>query len=302
MTDGGAPNAAACLSALAVLGRAGFRKVQELGYHLQANDFYTPLNDCAFLETNRDLWTALPPVTDIDWRRERQFAVAAEVSRFVEELRDVPERSDKVGEYCWDNGFWNNADALVQYGLVRARQPGRYVEIGCGWSSLLLARALERNARACTVDLVEPYGNDAMLATLPSGWTRHRRILQRTDFAIFDRLAAGDILFYDGSHCAKAGSDVNWFFFRVLPRLRPGVLIHFHDIFLPDDYPQEWIFERGQTWNEQYVLQAFLMHNRAYQVLMANRYLYRVGQATLDRLYQGVQPSFGCSFWIEKVG
>src|SRR6185436_4612528 len=120
MTDPPAPDTAACQSALAVLGQAGFRTLQTLGYHLQPNDFYTPLNDCAFLDANRDLWTSLPPVTEIDWHRERQFAVAAEVGRFVEELRDVPERSDTVGAYCWDNGFWNNSDALVQYGLVRS--------------------------------------------------------------------------------------------------------------------------------------------------------------------------------------
>jgi predicted O-methyltransferase YrrM len=302
MTDLGPADATACLSALDRLRRVGFRKLQGLGYHLQPNDFYTPLNDCAFLDANRDLWTSLTPVTDIDWRREQQFAVAEEIGRFVDELRDVPERTDRPGTYCWDNGFWNNADALVQYGLVRSRQPLRYLEIGCGWSSLLLARALGRNVRPCSVDLIEPYGNDEMLAALPREWTRHRTILQRADLALVERLGPGDVLFFDGSHCAKAASDVNWFFFRLLPRLRPGVLIHLHDIFLPDDYPEEWIFERGQTWNEQYLLQAFLMNNKTYRVLIANRYLYRAGRETLDRLYRGVQPSFGCSFWMEKIG
>jgi predicted O-methyltransferase YrrM len=280
---------------------AGPRAVQDAGYHLQPNDFYTPLNDLAFLEANRDLWTGVPALDAIAWEPDRQLAVAAEVGQFVEELRDVPERSAVVGEFCWDNGFWNNSDALVQYGLVRSRQPRRYVEIGCGWSSLLLARALARNTGACSVDLVEPYGNEALLATLPATWTRHRTILQRAPFALVDRLDAGDVLFYDGSHCAKVGSDVNWFFFRVLPRVRPGVLIHLHDIFLPDDYPEEWIFERGQTWNEQYLLQAFLMHNSAYRIVIANRYLFRLRGDELARHYRGVQPTYGCSFWLEKL-
>lgn len=298
MTVPTAPITRAQLDALA---SAGPRAVQDAGYHLQPNDFYTPLNDLAFLESNRDLWTGASPTDAIAWAPERQLEVAAEVGRFVEELRDVPRRSDVAGTFCWDNGFWNNSDALVQYGLVRSRQPRRYVEIGCGWSSLLLARALARNEGACSVDLVEPYGSEELLSTLPATWTRHRTILQRAPLAIVDRLEAGDVLFYDGSHCAKVASDVNWFFFHVLPRVRPGVLIHLHDIFLPDDYPEDWIFERGQTWNEQYLLQAFLMHNDAYRIVIANRYLFRLHGDRLAQYYRGVQPAYGCSFWLEKL-
>jgi hypothetical protein len=282
------------------LASTGFKRIQELGYHLQPNDFYTPLNDVSFLDANRDLWVDPPPVAAIDWAPERQIEVAAEVGRFVDELHDVPENSSRTGEYCWNNAFWNNADALVQYGLVRSRQPARYVEVGCGWSSLLLARALGRNPRPCRVDLVEPYGDERLLATLPQEWARHRTILQRAPFELFERLDTGDVLFYDGSHCAKVASDVTWFFFQVLPRLKPGVLIHLHDIFLPEDYPQEWLFERGQTWNEQYVLQAFLMHNTAYRIVIANRYLFRHDPSRLEALYKGVQPPWGCSFWLEK--
>jgi predicted O-methyltransferase YrrM len=283
------------------LSSAGFRRIQELGYHLQPNDFYTPLNDVSFLDANRDLWLEPVPAAGIEWAPERQMDVAAEIGRFVCELRDVPERSSRTGEYCWNNSFWNNADALVQYGLVRSRQPSRYVEVGCGWSSLLLAQALGRNVRPCRVDLIEPYGDERLLATLPRAWRRHRSILQRAPMELFERLDAGDVLFYDGSHCAKVASDVTWFFFRILPRLKPGVLIHLHDIFLPEDYPEDWIFERGQTWNEQYLLQAFLMHNTAYRIVIANRYLFRHDASRLEALYEGVQPAYGCSFWLEKL-
>jgi predicted O-methyltransferase YrrM len=283
------------------LSRVGFRRIQELGYHIQPNDYYSPLNDCEFVDANRDLWLNPPPAAEINWDPERQMSVAAEVGGFVEELRDVPEHANHVGAYCCDNDFWNNSDALVQYGLVRSRQPRRYVEIGCGWSSLLLARALARNARPCSVDLVEPYGNEELLGTLPRGWVWHRTILQRAPMELFDRLGAGDVLFYDGSHCAKVASDVTWFFFRILPRLKPGVLIHLHDIFLPDDYPEQWILERGQTWNEQYVLQAFLMHNKAYRIVIANRYLFRHDARKLEGFYKGVQPVFGVSLWLEKL-
>lgn len=117
----------------------------------------------------------------------------------------------------------------------------------------------------------------------------------------FEALDAGDVLFYDGSHCAKVGNDVNHFFFEILPRLKSGVLIHLHDIFLPKAYPEDWIFNRGQTWNEQYVLQAFLMNNSRYRVMISNRHLFHHRAAELRALYKGIPPPSGVSFWLEKL-
>lgn len=289
-----------------LLQKVGFRALQKLGFHLQRNDYYSPLNDCDFLEENADLWTPIETPPEIDWRLDEQLAMAREISPFLPELRDVPVQPPMDSStFAWKNNFWENADALVQYGLVRARKPARYVEIGCGWSSLLLKQALARNAaegRPARVTLIEPYPSAAIFRHLPPEWQVHKTILQRAPFELFEQLEAGDFLFYDGSHCSKVGSDVNWFFFKILPRLRPGVIIHIHDISLPDEYPQPWIFERGQTWNEQYVLQAFLMHNSAYKILIANRYLFHQRAKELETLYHKLQPVYGSSFWMQKLG
>jgi predicted O-methyltransferase YrrM len=277
------------------------REIQRRGYHFQANDFYSPLNDLGFLEENRDLWVGdHGDPKDIDWNLAGQLATAREVAGYVDELRDVPHTASGA-EYRWDNAFWNNADALVQYGLVRGRKPRRYLEIGSGWSSLLLQRAVERNGTPCQVTLVEPYPNREILSRLPRAWRHHECILQRVPAEAFLQLEAGDIAFYDGSHCSKVASDVNYFFFQVLPSLKAGVLVHFHDVFFPEQYPETWIFDRGQTWNEQYVLQAFLMNNRSYRILIANHFLFRRCGADLEQLYKGIQPPFGCSLWLEKL-
>ena len=300
------PDPEALREALEVLSRARFRDIQEAGYHFQINDFYSPLNDCAFLDANRDLWAVPVEPAGIDWNLEHQLAVAREVARHVEELRGVPRRSPDPGVFCWDNHFWNNADALVQYGLVRSRRPRRVVEVGCGWSSLLLARALTRNeadgAPRAEVVQIEPYPRDTIMSSLPEHWRQHVSILQRAPMSLFEELEAGDVLFYDGSHCAKVASDVTWFFFRVLPRLRSGVLIHVHDVFFPGEYPEEWIFNRGQTWNEQYVMQAFLMHNDRYRVEICNSYLAAKRAEELRELYRDVQPAHGVSIWLKKIG
>jgi len=293
-------------AAIATLKQAGHQRVQRLGYHFQPNDYYSSCNDLAFLDANKDLWDKSDDPLDIDWSPRRQLANAHEVGRYVEELRDVPLTADRVGQYCWKNLFWNNADALVQYGLVRARQPRRVIEVGCGWSSLLLARAVAKNesepgSSPVQVTQIEPYPRRELLATLPAHWKLHECILQRAPLDLFATLEPGDILFYDGSHCGKAGSDVNWFFFEILPRLNPGVLVHLHDIFLPFEYPSEWIFNEGRTWNEQYVLRAFLMNNPRYQIEIANRYLWKHHRAEVERLYAGVQSALGCSLWMSKV-
>jgi len=291
--------------ALAVLEKAPFRLIQRLGWHFQQNNFYSPLNDCDFLEANQDLW-GLSELRDIDLRVPHQEKVVAEVGRYVEELRDVPVTSDQPTVYCWQNPFWNNADALVQYGLLRSRKPRRVIEVGCGWSSLLLARALAANAREtqtppADVTQIEPYPRKDVLAALPAHWRLHPVMLQRAPLALFETLVAGDVMFFDGSHCAKVASDVNWFFFQVLPRLASGVIIHIHDILLPEEYPRDWIFNRGQTWNEQYLLQAFLMHNDRYRIEIANRYMWVHRRALLEKHYAGVQPPWGSSLWMTKA-
>ena len=286
--------------------RHGFRGLQRLGWHVQRNDYYSPLNDCDFLDQNADLWRNNPDPAEIDWRVAAQLETVREISRYTSELWDIPATPPLDGSHFgWNNNFWNNADAIAQYGLVRSRKPRRYVEVGCGWSSLLLQQALERNQRegATTgVTLVEPYPNPSIFKHLPADWRIHHVMLQRATLDVFDQLEAGDVLFYDGSHCARAASDVTWFFFRILPRLQPGVIVHLHDIHLPEDYSNDVLFERGQTWNEQYVLQAFLMHNTAYRVLLANRYLFHRQPEALQHLCQGLQPAVGCSFWMEKTG
>jgi hypothetical protein len=108
-------------------------------------------------------------------------------------------------------------------------------------------------------------------------------------------------VFYDGSHCARAGSDVNWMLFEVMPRLADGVWVHFHDIFWPGDYPAPWLLDEGLSWNEQYVLQAFLMHNEAWRVRLAVLLLRSARKQALAGMSDPRWPYFGASVWLEKV-
>jgi predicted O-methyltransferase YrrM len=286
--------------ALAFLRRVPFDELQRRGWHLQPNHFYVPLNDVAFLRANEGLWHDRGLPQGVDWDLDGQLELARTVERYRPELDDVSfEPQPGPTAYIWNNGAFSGADAIVYYGLVRDLKPRRVVEVGSGWSSLLLARALERNGpdAPCDVTLVEPFPNEAVFAGLPDGWEVHRQIVQHADLGIFERLQAGDVCFYDGSHCVRTGGDVNWFLFEVMPRLAPGVLVQIHDIFLPDDYHDEWVYDEGLSWNEQYLVQAFLMHNDAWRVRIANHMLWRERPEALAEVYD----MDGGSLWLERV-
>jgi predicted O-methyltransferase YrrM len=284
--------------ALSILRSVPFEEIQRRGWHFQPNHFYWPLNDVAFLRDNPDLWHDRGLPRGIEWELDAQLELARIVNGYAAELAEVPSEPERPPtRYAWDNGAFGGADAFVYYGLVRHLRPRHVVEVGSGWSSLLLARALERNATPTGVTLIEPYPDDALFASLPADWKVERSIVQRAGPEAFERLEPGDVCFYDGSHCVRTGGDVTWFFFEVLPRLAAGVWVHIHDIFFPDDYHDSWIFDEGLSWNEQYVLQAFLMHNDAYRVRLCNHMLYRLCPDEIAGLY----ACDGGSIWLEKI-
>ena len=194
------------------------------------------------------------------WTSTARSSSATRLAAYAAELDDVRDGpSGKAGEFVWENGSFPRADAYAYYGLIRELRPRRVMEVGAGSSSLVLARAVRANAQPCEVTLIEPEPRWARAGEDPKGWRVLPSLLQHVDLAHFDALEAGDMLFYDGSHCVHTASDVNWMLFEVLPRLAPGVWIHFHDINWPFDYPPGWTLDEGFSWNEQYLLQGFLM-------------------------------------------
>ena len=288
--------------ALGFLRTVPFQELQARGWHLQPNHYYWPLNDVQFLRAHPELWHDRPLPAGIDWDLDGQVAFARELAAVYGELADVAERPaavDMSSAITLVNGSFSGADACAYYGVVRTRRPRRVVEVGGGWSTIFLAHALARNDRPAAVTVIEPEPDPRLLARLPRDWDAQRALLQFADLAAFEALEAGDICFYDGSHVARTGSDVNWFFFEVLPRLAPGVLVHVHDIYWPDDYHDQWVYGDGLSWNEQYIRQAFLMHNAAYRIRLANHLLARLRPEDVRAIYPAWPD--GGSVWLEKT-
>ena len=114
----------------------------------------------------------------------------------------------------------------------------------------------------------------------------------------FEILQSGDILFIDSTHIAKTGSDVNHILFDILPILKSGVLIHFHDVSYPFEYPKEWVY-MGRNWNENYFLRAFLMYNNNFEIILFSDYLHKhYIEAFKDMPLSLKDP--GMNLWLKK--
>ena len=167
-------------------------------------------------------------------------------------------------------------DAHVYYGFIRHFRPRRVVEVGAGRSTLVASAASRRNnetsSSRCDLVCIEPYPTAIISNGLGDVASVIVSRVEEVDLALFESLAANDVLFIDSSHALREGGDVQFLYCEVLPRLKPGVLVHVHDVSLPKSYPVVY-FDYGYFWNEQYILQAFLTNNRHAEVLWPGNYL-----------------------------
>ena len=198
----------------------------------------------------------------------------------------------------WEQDWFPRLDGAALYAIVHSGRPRRVLEIGSGHSTRFIAQAVRDGGFPCEVTCVDPEPR-ADIAKLPV--ELHPRLFGPEDAALACELAAGDILLIDSSHVAMPGSDVDLLLNLVLPQLASGVLVHLHDIFLPDPYPSSWSW-RG--YNEQLAV-APLLHGGGYAIRLASHYL---ASRHADRLATGVigqlplaAGSLESSLWLEKL-
>ena len=193
--------------------------------------------------------------------------------------------------------------------MVRHFQPQLIIEIGSGFSSLLLGEAAAKNNSSALI-CIEPFPQEFLKQGFPGLHRLIEKKVEDIDLEFFSQLHSGDVLFIDSSHTVKIGGDVNYLFLEVLPRLEPGVIVHIHDIFLPFEYRRDWVKEEFRFWTEQYLLQAFLTFNSEFEVLMANSYLahgyledLKAAFPSLEKLKTTLPNSVrwgGGSFWMRR--
>jgi hypothetical protein len=278
------------------------------GFHVTPVHFYQPIPDTQSLPDA--LWSTRSELVGIDMNDSFQLDL---LRNHFPKFRDEYEQfttlpTGEASHFYASKGPFRGIDAIVAHCMVRHYQPRLIVEVGAGVSSLVLGEAAVKNNGALIC--IEPFPQKVLTQGFPGLHSLIEKKVQDVDVGFFSQLGAGDILFIDSSHTVKIGGDVNYLFLEVLPRLKPGVIVHVHDIFLPFEYRRDWVMNEFRFWSEQYLLQAFLTFNSEFEVLMANRYLahrcledLKAAFPNLENL-EALRPKpirwIGGSFWMRR--
>jgi predicted O-methyltransferase YrrM len=265
-----------------------FREAQAMGLHVLPIHYSSPVPDTRTL-------------TDRVWERELDAeALGFDEQAAVELLGRLEPHAAELQGYGWENPQFHRLDAALYYALVRALEPRRVLEVGGGFSTAVASLAAERNG-STRITCVDPAPR-ADVAGLPGLEEHVAAEVQDVEPERFQRLGAGDILFVDSSHTSRIGSDVNVLVLEILPRLASGVLVHVHDVFLPWEYPRQWVVDQQHFWSEQYLLAAFLMGNADWEVLFPGHFMARRRPADVNRVLGGDESAAaaGSSLWLRR--
>jgi Methyltransferase domain len=266
--------------------------------------FYSPIPSLAEVRNDeRRIFESVPrELPGIDLRESKQLELLKDLVQYYVEMPFQPQKIEGL-RYYFENPAYSYSDGILLHCMIRILRPKRMIEIGSGYSSCVTLDTNERFFEgSISTTFIEPYPE--LLLSLIHERDRKTieiipRRLQDVELSEFDRLEENDILFVDSTHVSKVGSDVNRIVFDILPRLAPGVHVHFHDIFYPFEYPKEWIYQ-GRAWNEAYLLRAFLQYNASFCIVLMNTMLERYHEAFfLDKMPLCLRNPGG-SLWIRK--
>jgi hypothetical protein len=265
--------------------------------------YYSPIVDPAALADSgfksRQIADAVPGV-EIDYTKMTSLIRSA-----LHGWNGIfPETITSGRRYYVNNDMYGIGDAIILSAMLRHFRPKQWIEIGCGFSSAILLDTLDDDRTLdTTVTFIEP--NTERLESLLRDIDRHRLLIiknfaQEVPLETFDKLCAGDVLFLDTTHISKTGSDVNHEIFLILPRLASGVIVHFHDVFDQFEYPDDWIYAENRSWNELYVLRAFLMYNGNFEILYANDSFAKHRKEVIAELRPEILRNPGGGLWLIK--
>jgi hypothetical protein len=255
--------------------------------------FYSPLTSRD--DARRALeWQAADGAPGVAMAEEAQIAFARSVQGVLAGAPPGP-------RYREGNAMFGAPDAAVYRAMLGHLRPSRIIEAGSGYSTAVALDEADANPALAGLKItcIEPYPERLRSLLRPGDAViLHQMQVQDVPLAEFGKLGAGDILFIDSSHVAKAGSDVTWLLLHVLPRLAPGVAVHVHDVFWPFGYPAAWLAER-RDWNEALFLHAFLAGNTDWEILLFADWLWYSHPELVPGRLAGSRPG---SIWLRKLG
>lgn len=224
---------------------------------------------------------------------------------------DIPDWTEDPILPRWRQSWFFPLDGMSSYALAASRKPKRLIEIGSGNSTKFFCHAKRNHAPDMALYSIDPHPRAEINILCDHIF---RTGLEDIDQSIFDDLEAGDMVFFDGSHRSFQNSDVTVFFMDILPRLKPGIAVGIHDIFLPLDYPEDWI---PKYYNEQYILGAYMVpFGKRFPLIAACHYMHKfmgdeLRGAFSDELLEHLPEKIaqrvparinGSCFWFESGG
>ena len=267
-----------------------YKLATRLGIHVIPVHYYSPVPNIIELERTKDEWA----------KKSELPALRVDLDQQAENLRAIclPYQAEYAGNAAYREAMakqfgpgYGYVEAQALHSVIRHFKPKRIIEVGSGVSTHCMLAALQLNSKEgghdTTMTCVEPY---------PSLWLRNttqirllEKKVQAVPMDVLIELGDRDFLFVDSSHAVKPGSDVNHLILEVLPRLQPGVIVHFHDIYLPYDY-QRNVLKTFLHWSETSLLRAFLTHNDHVRIIFCLSHLHYEHPDDLSEVFPEYHP------------
>lgn len=276
---------------------------EQFGVHVLPADYTSPVPDTRDLRRRQAEWYKASEMPGVELNLPEQVQLLKSLEIYKNEFCELPEHDDLVRAGI-GLGF-GDVEAHILYAMVRLFRPAKILEVGSGVSTYYSDLALKKNGPG-SICCVEPYPMKQFEAYAACQQiSLLRTVAQSLDWSVFESLGKNDILFIDSSHILKLGSDVWFLYLEALPRLRPGVLVHVHDICFPFPCPEpnEWIMRRHQFWNESALLQAMLCGNSHLHIILCSSFLAFSHPSELSRVFPIYDPrkSAPASIWLRVL-
>lgn len=262
--------------------------------------YYSPVPDVKELSGKSWQATSLPP--SVEWSAADQLAL---FRSFTKLYPDFPFRnSRKAKEYAFEvpDSFFTIADTFHTWTILQTLRPRNIIEVGSGYSTVFLLDYFslhQPSGKLWTID-PDPSRLNSLKYVFSNGLEVLAEEVQNIDLSVYKNLKANDVLFIDSSHISKAGSDLNYILFNVLPYLEKGVYIHVHDCYFPLEYTKDLIIEHKYAWNEAYLWKAFLMNNKEFTIWYFPDFIWSEHHEEYKKALPEIAHDRPCGLWIRK--
>ena len=268
-----------------------YKTFSRIGIHVLPVHYYSSIPDILELEENKEIWAYKSELPGLGVNLDEQ----------IENLKRIclPVQSEYKGNesynYAVKNAFgpgYVYIEAQALHAVIRHYKPGRVIEVGSGVSTWCMLEAAKLNkeemGQETSITCIEPYPS-AQLKKLNEINLIEEKVQSVAFDEAFSDLGENDFLFIDSSHTVKPGSDVNWLILEILPRLNPGVIVHFHDIYLPFDYSPT-VLKTFFHWMETSMLRAYLAQNERAKCIFCQSHIHAERQDVLKDVFPEYNP------------